>query len=387
MKQGELRTTLATAVLLGLVFSGLASAQVSRAQVRGLVTDSSGGAVPDATVTLGNVNTGVNTIRKTSSTGLYIFDLVNPGNYTVSVKAAGFPEFLQPAFQVQSGGDVTINAVLNVGELQQTVTVNETAGAIEFNSANNDLTIDTKMANDTPRLDRNPFKLTLIEPQAVNTRGEVQPYNSWSANSVDLGGGTNLKNELALDGIPLGIGQKVAYVPNTDAVQESIVSINGVDAENGHSAGGTIDVTTKSGTNEWHGSAFYLGRYPWLSAKSDRTQNVLASTRQNMYGGTFGNPIIKNKLFNFFSLEEWRVNTPGTFNHTVPTTAEKGGDFSHSLNADGSLRTIYDPFSTMVNGSAVTRAPFSGNIIPGSRFDPSAAALMNEYWEPNKPGN
>jgi hypothetical protein len=386
MKQGRCMTMPIATVLLGLLLGGSASAQVSRAQVRGLVTDSSGGAVPDATVTLANVNTGVNTVRKTSNTGLYIFDLVNPGNYTISVKAAGFPEFLQPSFQVQSGGDVTINAVLNVGELQQTVTVNETAGAVEFNSANNDLTIDTKMANDTPRLDRNPFKLTLIEPQAINTRGEVQPYNSWSANSVDLGGGTNLKNELALDGIPLGIGQKVAYVPNTDAVQESIVSINGVDAENGHSAGGTIDVATKSGTNEWHGSAFYLGRYPWLSAKSDRTQNVLASTRQNMYGGTFGNPIIKNKLFNFFSLEEWRVNTPGTFNHTVPTTAEKGGDFSHSLNANGSLRTIYDPFSTIVNGSTVTRTPFAGNIIPGSRFDPGSAALMNAYWAPNNPG-
>jgi hypothetical protein len=254
-------TILVSAVLLGLILSGGAWAQVSRAQVRGLVTDSSQAAVPDATVTLANVNTGVKTVRKTSNTGLYVFDLVNPGNYTVSVQAEGFPEFLQPSFQVQSGGDVTINAVLNVGTLEQTVTVNETAGAIEFNSANNDLTIDTKMANDTPRLDRNPFKLTLIEPQAINTRGEVQPYNSWSANSVDLGGGTNLKNELALDGIPLGIGQKVAYVPNTDAVQESIVSINGVDAENGHSAGGTIDVTTKSGTNEWHGSAFYLGRY------------------------------------------------------------------------------------------------------------------------------
>jgi hypothetical protein len=254
-------TTLVSAVLLGLILSSGAWAQVSRAQVRGLVTDSSQAAVPDATVTLANVNTGVKTVRKTSNTGLYVFDLVNPGNYTVSVQAEGFPEFLQPSFQVQSGGDVTINAVLNVGTLEQTVTVNETAGAIEFNSANNDLTIDTKMANDTPRLDRNPFKLTLIEPQAINTRGEVQPYNSWSANSVDLGGGTNLKNELALDGIPLGIGQKVAYVPNTDAVQESIVSINGVDAENGHSAGGTIDVTTKSGTNEWHGSAFYLGRY------------------------------------------------------------------------------------------------------------------------------
>jgi hypothetical protein len=375
------------AVLLGLMFTAGVWAQASRAQVQGLVTDSTQAPVPNATVTLLNVNTGVSTVRKTSDTGLYVFDLVNPGNYTITVTAEGFPAFKQPSFPVQSGGDVTINAVLNVGTLQQTVEVNATAGAIEFNSANNNLTIDTKMANDTPRLDRNPFKLTLIEPQAVNTRGEVQPYNSWSANSVDLGGGTNLKNELELDGIPLGIGQKVAYIPNTDDVQESIVSINGVEAENGHSAGGTIDVATKSGTNEWHGDAFYLGRYPWLSAEADRTQNVLESTRQNMYGGTFGNPILKNKLFNFFSIEDWHVSSPGTFNQTVPTTAEKNGDFSHSLNADGSLRTIYDPFSTVVNGSSVTRTAFPGNIIPASRFDPVAAGLMNAFWAPNNPGS
>ncbi|HEY3938062.1 MAG TPA: carboxypeptidase-like regulatory domain-containing protein [Bryobacteraceae bacterium] len=375
------------AVLLGLMFTAGSWAQASRAQVQGLVTDSTQAPVPNATVTLLNVDTGVSTVRKTSDTGLYVFDLVNPGNYTITVTAEGFPAFKQPSFPVQSGGDVTINAVLNVGTLQQTVEVNATAGAIEFNSANNNLTIDTKMANDTPRLDRNPFKLTLIEPQAVNTRGEVQPYNSWSANSVDLGGGTNLKNELELDGIPLGIGQKVAYIPNTDDVQESIVSINGVEAENGHSAGGTIDVATKSGTNEWHGDAFYLGRYPWLSAEADRTQNVLQSTRQNMYGGTFGNPILKNKLFNFFSIEDWHVSSPGTFNQTVPTTAEKGGDFSHSLNADGSLRTIYDPFSTVVNGNTVTRTQFPGNIIPASRFDPVSAGLMNAFWAPNNAGS
>jgi hypothetical protein len=381
-------TTWVSALLLGLILLNSSSeAQNNRAQVEGLVTDSSGAVVPNATVTLKNVNTGIDTVRLTSSTGLYVFDLVNPGNYTLSAKATGFPEFTQPVFQVQSGGDVTINAVLSTGTLTQTITVNAEAGAIEFNNSSDNLTIDTKMANDTPRLDRNPFKLTLIEPQAVNTRGEVQPYNSWSANSVDLGGGTNLKNELLIDGTPIGIGQKVAYVPNTDDVQESIISTNGVEAEYGHSAGGTIDVTTKSGTNEWHGGAFYLGRYPWLSAESDRTQNVLASTRQNMYGGTFSNPILKNKLFNFFSIEDWHVSSPGTFNQTVPTTAEKSGDFSHSLNADGSLRMIYDPFSTVVNGSTVTRTPFPNNTIPASRFDPSASALLNDFWAPNNAGS
>ncbi len=388
MKFRRLITTLVWAALLGLIVAFTAVAQTNRAQIQGLVTDSSGATVPNATVTLSNVKTGLTTVRKTSDTGLYVFDLVDAGTYTVSVEAAGFPKFMQPAIQVESGGDITVNAVLTLGAIQQSVTVNEDAEAVEFNTSNDELTIDTKMANDTPRLDRNPFKLTLIEPQAVNTRGEVQPYNSWSANSVDLGGDTNLKNELELDGIPLGIGQKVAYVPNTDDVQESIISVNSVEAETGHSIGGAIDVTTKSGTNEWHGMAFYLGRYPWLSAVQDRTTNNINSIRQNMYGGTFGNPILKNKLFNFFSIEDWHVNSPGSLNLTVPTALERTGDFSQSLNADGSLRKIYDPFSTVVNPvtGAITRTQFPGNKIPASRFDPAALALMNDFWAPNNPG-
>jgi hypothetical protein len=366
---------------------GTVWAQSNRAQVQGLVTDSSSAVIPNATVTLLNVKTGVVTTRRTSATGLYVFDLVEAGTYSLTVEAAGFPKFTQQSVEVQSGGDVTVNAVLNPGNLEQSVTVNASAEAVQFNTANDELTIDTKMANDTPQIDRNPFKLTLIEPQAINTRGEVQPYNSWSANSVDLGGGTNLKNDLLIDGIPTGIGQKVAYVPNTDDVQESIVSIDSAEAESGHSIGGAIDVTTKSGTNEWHGMAFYLGRYPWLSAELDRTQNVLASTRQNMYGGTFSNPIIRKKLFNFFSIEDWHVNSPGSFNQTVPTALEKTGDFSQSLNADGSLRIIYDPYSTVVNGNTVTRAAFSGNKIPATRFDPGAVALMNDFWAPNNAGS
>jgi len=133
--------------------------------------------------------------------------------------------------------------------------------------------------------------------------------------------------------------------------------------------------------------AFYLGRYPWLSAVQDRTTNNKNSIRQNMYGGTFGNPIIRNKLFNFFSIEDWHVNSPGTFDTTVPTTLERTGDFSQSLNADGSLRKIYDPFSTVVDAAGnITRTQFPGNKIPASRFDPASLALMNDFWAPNNPG-
>ncbi len=269
--------------------------------------------------------------------------------------------------------ELTVDATLTPGALQQSVTVTSAPPLLETTSSNVDLTIDTKMANDTPRLDRNPFKLTLIEPAAVNTRGEMLPYNSWAANSVDLGGGTNLKNNLLVDGNPIGIGHKAGYPPNQDDVQESVVSQNSVDASSGHSAGGLISLTTKSGTNEWHGMAFYLGRYPWLSAEADRTRNVTNAQRQNMYGGTFGNPILKNKLFNFFSIEDWKINSPYSYTETVPTPLERGGDFSQTVDATGAQRLIYDPFiAPTVDPSTGTlvRTPFAGNVIPSSRFDP-----------------
>jgi hypothetical protein len=183
------------------------------------------------------------------------------------------------------------------------------------------------------------------------------------------------------------MGQKNTTPPNTDAVQEVIVSTNSADAESGHSAGGMITMTTKSGTNQFHGTVFYLGRYPWLSAEADRTTFSQNSQRQNMFGGTFGNPIIKNKLFNFFSIEDWRVGYPNSYVRTVPTALEAQGDFSQSLNIDGGIRTIYDPWSTITNpDGSVSVAPFPGNKIPQNRQDPLAASLMKAFWAPNNPG-
>lgn len=362
--------------------------QTSRGQVRGLVTDQTGAIVPAASVTLSNTKTGIKANKPTDSAGLYVFDFVEPGVYNLSVDVAGFGKFTQENVSVQAGGDVTVNAALNPGALGQSVMVTEAPPAVEFNSTNQELTIDTKLANDTPRIDRNPFKLSLLEPAAVNTRGEMQPYQSWAANSVDLGGGTNLRNDLLVDGSPIGIGHKAGYTPNQDDIQESVVAQNSVDAASGHSAGGLISLTTKSGTNEWHGNAFYLGRYPWLSAQADRTRFVNNAQRQNMYGGTMSNPILKNKLFNFFSIEDWKINSPGSYTRTVPTALERQGDFSQTFAADGTLRTIYDPFSTVVDPvtGVVTRTPFPGNRIPSNRFDPTTQKLAASFFDPNNPG-
>jgi hypothetical protein len=375
------------ALTLGLAVTLIA--QSYRAKVSGAVTDQTGASVVGATVTLSNVNTGIKTVRTTNEAGSYLFDLVDPGTYTVTVELTGFSKFNQENVNVQTRGDVTVNATLKPGAVQESVTISDTPPAVEFNSSSRDLTIDSKLAQEMPRYDRNPFKLTLLAPSAVNTRGEMLPFHSWAANSVDLGGGTNLRNDLQVDGSPIGIGHKNSYPPNTDAVQEVVVSTNSVDAESGHSAGGLISITLKSGTNDWHGTTFYLGRYPWLNAVADRTRNTRITTRQHMMGGTLGNPIIKNKLFSFFSLEYWKVGNPQTYVRTVPTPLERQGDFSRSLNINSGLRTIYDPWSTTFNPATNTynRTAFPGNVIPSNRIDPVSTSLLSSFWDPNGPGD
>jgi len=365
MRGLSLRIELTIAALLILASACLA--QDYRGRIQGLVTDQTQAAIPNVTVTLHNVNTGINFVRQTSDTGLYLFDLVDPGSYTITIEATGFSRFIQENIVVHTRGDVTVNALLKPGTVQESITVAESPASVQFNTSNQDLTIDSTMAAETPRYDRNPFKLTLLAPEAINTRGEVRPFESWSGNSVDLGGQTNLKNDLLIDGSPVGVGHKYSYPPNMDAVQEVIVSQNSVDAESGHSAGGIITMTTKAGTNEWHGDAFYLGRYPWLDAESDRTIFSKVATRQNIWGGTLGNPIKKNKLFNFFSIENWKLDSPANYVTTLPTTLEQQGDFSQSYglqNGKSVLRTIFDPFSTAVGANGtVTRTPF-----PATRF-------------------
>jgi len=370
-----------------LVLSLAAFAQDYRGKITGIVRDASEAVITGATVRLQNKNTGVSATRTTNDSGAYIFDYVDPGPYQLTVEFAGFKRFVQNNIPVEARASLSVDAVLSPGSTQESITVTDSPVQVNVSNANVELTIDTKLANELPRFDRNPFKLALLQANAVNTRTEMNPYNSWAANSVELGGGTTLKNDLLVDGSPIGIGHKATYTPPQDAVQEMNVQQNSVDAESGHSAGGGISITMKSGTNDWHGNLWFLGRNPALNAKTDRTISPPSRSlaRNNMYGFSLGNPIKKNKLFNFATYEVWKQQNPINYFRTLPTDLERSGNFSQSLaNVAGNpVRAIHDPYSTQVNNGVVSRMPFPGNVIPGNRLDPTAQKFMGLLWKPN----
>jgi hypothetical protein len=144
----------------------------------------------------------------------------------------------------------------------------------------------------------------------------------------------------------------------------------------------------KSGTNDWHGTAYYFGRNPALNARPNSLTNQKSIVRRNVWGATSGNPIVANKVFNFFAYEGQQTSEPRTREITLPTSLERGGDFSNSFNRTGGLRRIFDPFTTQITGpTSSTREPFANNVIPSSRLDPTAQFVMSELWQPNGPGD
>ncbi|MBL8210249.1 MAG: TonB-dependent receptor [Bryobacterales bacterium] len=350
--------------------------------------DSSQAVVAGATVTLTNVESGVSNTQKSNDVGSYLFDFILPGTYSVSVELQGFRKFQQNNILVQARGDVTVNATLEVGATGEAITIEASPVSVQFNTSTVSLTVDRKMANDLPVINRNPFLLAQLNPATVvRSTTEQSPFHHWAATQIDVGGNTTTKNDVILDGASSMASEKSSYTPAMDAVSEVNVQQNAVDAEYGFSAGGIISVQMKSGTNAFHGTGYYLGRNPAINAVADHITRRANLTRSNVLGGTLGNPILKNRLFNFASYEMWRMNNPLSIANTMPTAAERTGDFSASRNASGGLRTIYDPFSTRSVNGAFVRTPFPGNRIPTQNQDPVGQQIMKDIWEANNPGD
>jgi len=198
-----------------------------------------------------------------------------------------------------------------------------------------------------------------------------------------------------LDGVPLNASYKTAYTPSMDAVEEITISKTSADAENGNSLGGIISLNMKSGTNSYKGTGYFFMRDPSMNAISDPTLAVapgadvskLKGTKLKMGGATFGGPIKKNKLFSFTSYEQWNDNRPLSIVRTVPTAAERAGDFSGSLQS-GRVRTLYNPYTSVRDPvtTRIVRTPFAGNVIPTSMLDPTSMKILAEIPLPNLPG-
>lgn len=378
-------------LLLGLLNLTAVNAQDHRARVQGVVADSSQAVVAGANITLRNVETGVIAARQSNEFGKYLFDYVEPGTYTVSVESTGFSKAIQENVVVRARGDVTVDVTLKPGLLVETITVTEAPAAVQFNTSSIAVSVNRKMLNDLPVLSRSPFEVVALNPAIIRGYGPKQfsPMWMWAPGGPDFGGGTSGQNELLLDGAPLIVGGKGSYVPPMDASQELVIQQNSVDAEFGHSAGGVMSLSTKSGTNELHGTLSYYGRNPHLNAVMNavsRTENMMHSS---IWGGSAGGPIIKNKLFTFGAWEQYRNAEPRVYIGTQPTALERSGDFSQSLNASGGLRAIYDPWSTVFDPASgkVTRTQFPGNRIPHDRIDSTSARIMQDIWLPNGPGD
>jgi hypothetical protein len=377
-------------VLVALTLAAsLASAQETRGRIQGIVLDPSRASLADAKVTLRNDGSGVATSRQTSRNGRYLFDYVDPGQYTLVFEMAGFKRLEQKNVLVQQRGDVTVDATLQMGEMSEVVTVAESPVAVQFNTASRDLTIDQQMLRDLPSITGNPFQMALLDPSVVNRgSGETQPYFHRAANELDYGGGTKYRNDMLLDGTPLVAGNKLGYTPPSDAVTEYTVAQNAVDAEFGHSGGGIVLVTMKSGSNDLHGSAYYFGRNPDWNAVTNRVSTPRAHS-QNPYhraGGTAGFPLRRNKVF-MFAVFETMINTNTVDRYyTLPTALERQGDFSQSKTATGALRVIYNPFTTVRVGNNYTRQAFPGNRIPSDLWDPVAKRIMDSLWNAKNAG-
>jgi hypothetical protein len=379
-----------TILILGAILAVVSSAQEYRGRVQGVVTDTSDAVVAGAAIRLRNVNTGIEARKETDGYGHYLFDLVEPGSYALSAEMQGFSRFDQENILVQNRGDVTVNVRLQLGAVAETVKVTEAPVAIQFNTSGMDLTLENRLVTNLPVMARNPFTLALLDPAVTNQYTlERTPFKMWAASEMEVGGSTSTKNDTLLDGMPLQVGPKASYSPPMDAVTEVTVQQNSVDAEYGHSAGGIVNVSMKSGTNEIHGDAYYFGRNPALNSASNSVTHAPNTVKNHIYGATVGHPIVKNKLFHFFAFERWNQHEPRSNVLTLPTALERQGDFSQSLNASGGIRTIYDPFSTVLNAATgqVTRDRFPNNIIPASRIDPTSAKFIQQIWAPTGRGD
>jgi hypothetical protein len=369
------------------------AAQESRATVRGVVSDQTHAVVPGAKVTLHNVATNVDAVRDADASGFYVFDPVTPGTYSVIVEATGFEKFIQANIVVQTTADVTVNAALTLGAVTQTIEVTTAVAQVEFNTTTMSTTVQNSFLKDLPILARNPFTLAMMDAGVVNEYWDIAhrlPFYMWSDGEMDIGGPTSGRIEDIIDGVRTDIGGgRGTYNLPMDAVQEVVVQQQIPDAEHGFSAGGAVNITSKSGTNDIHGGVYIMTRQPKWNALSNRITRAPDVVKQNILGLDVGNPVIKNKLFNFFAFEHWYATQPSSKEQTMPTIAERTGDFTGAIRNDGSMRPIYDPSTTIFNpvANTVSRQQVSclgvlNKICPGS-IDATAALVMPYMWYPN----
>ncbi|HWB83940.1 MAG TPA: TonB-dependent receptor [Bryobacteraceae bacterium] len=387
------RSALATLLLMAL--ASFASAQEFRGTLTGRVIDAQDAVIPNVKVTATEVSTGANYDTVSSASGQYTIPFLAPGTYRVTVSAPGFKRYVREGLVISTTERASLDIRLEIGAQVETVTVAADTPLIETATASTGQVLGSKQLEDMPANGRTPLILAQLAFGVIPT-GNPQfnhPFDDSGPSSFSVGGGASANNEILMDGAPDGnAAGRLAYSPPLDAVSEIKVDAFQSDAAYGHVGGGTVNTLTKAGTNSFHGSAYdymqvsALNATPYFTNLAGQKKSV---TRFNQYGATLGGPVLipkvfdgRNKVLFFFAYEGIKNDTPGGSFVTVPTDAQKNGDFSQLLNL-GSTYKIYDPGTAVLNGSHVLRQPFPNNIIPTNRINPVGQKLASYYGEPN----
>lgn len=369
------------------------------AQLRGTVKDETGAVIPGAAVTITNEATGVAVRVQTDGQGRYIFNALQPATYAIAVAATGFSKLVQSGVTLRVSQESNLDLTLKLGATTSTVDVK--SDAVLLNSANAELgqEVTSRYITEMPLFNRQIEGLAYLAPGVTESQG----FNTDQTNENFVSNGQrNSSAEIRLDGSILSVPEAGEggmfwshYQPSIEIVEEFKVQTNGFSAEYGSNGGTVVNIISKSGTNELHGAGYWFGQRPQLNANdffANRAGNPKPDYSRNQYGGALGGPIVKNKLFYFFNYDRTDYSSPYTLTTTVPTAAQKQGDFSQTYNADGSLQQIFNPFSGVQaidpsGQSDVQRAPYAGNKIPASQMNPIALNVLARYPNPTSAGN
>jgi hypothetical protein len=391
--------------------ASVASAQEVTATITGTITDQSGAAVAGANLTATSVERGVAYTATTNDTGIYRISNLPVGNYDLKVEKAGFQTALRPAFTLVLNQVARIDVEMKVGNVSQTVEVTGAAPVLKTETTQVDTIIDSATNAALPLATRNYVELTLLSPGAVHP----DPSTFNNGNNVQSGarpfinGNREQSNNFLLDGMDNNqvSDNLLGYTPSPDSIQEFNLISNNAPAEFGNFMGGIVSASLKSGTNSFHGDIWEFFRNDVLNANEwgnkinpANPPTARPPLRWNMFGGTLGGPMIKNKLFFFVDYQGQRFDHPaavaqpsgGSGLFSAYTPAEQGGDFSALLTAKTPIQ-LYNPCqgTTGQNGTpcvaATTRVPFVNNQIPISMISPVAKALFASSLYPKTVNN
>ena len=368
--------------------------QAARASLSGTVYDASGAAVPGATVAMTDQERNATDTRKANEAGRYLFADVTPGSYIFEAVAPGFKKHRTTSLVLEVGQRLELNPTLEVGATTEEVTV--TAGAVDIETATSAVSgvVESKQVSDLPLNGRDFYALLQLVP---NVRAGAPGGAAVSVPSIN--GGRTWGAEAGVDGAPATSAgnpapgaQGPGYQTGLDNVKEFRVLTNTLPAEYGNTYGGYISVVTKSGTNAFHGSAFEYLRNSRMDANnffSNRAGLPLGAFRRNQFGASLGGPVIRNKTFFFVYYDGQRTAAGANQTRSVPTAAERTGDFSETRNAQGQRIVVYDSLTTRPDpsGSGNLRDAFPGNLVPQNRFDVVAQKVLTYLPPPNVPGN